>query len=255
MRRAVRRAIPIAALAALLLGGTAYALTAEIGNAFVSATATLQPRALPEKGNAPVTLSNVTRIGTRDDSPPPILKTIVFQLDKHGTVDTKGLPVCAPAKLADATPSEARKRCAGALIGKGLGKAEVNMPGQATVAISSPLSFFNGPPSGGRPTLLAHAYETVPVPKALVVPITIERIKHGRYGYRAKVEIPEIAAGFGAPTLAEAKLGRTRERGGKTVGYLNAHCVGGRLQVYGTLSFRNGDFFPATLTSPCHTPG
>jgi hypothetical protein len=255
MRRGIRRAIAIAVSAALLLGSTAYALTAEIGETVVSATATLQPRELPAKGNAPVTLSNVTRIGTKDDSPPPVLKTIVFQLDKHGTVDTKGLPVCAPAKLADATPSEARKRCASALVGKGMGKAEVHMPGQAAITISSPLSFFNGPPSGGKPTLLAHAYETVPAPKALVVPITIERIKHGRYGYRAEVEIPEIAGGFGAPTLAEANLGRTRKRGGKTVGYLNAHCAGGRLQVYGTLSFRNGDFFPATLTSPCHTPG
>jgi hypothetical protein len=129
------------------------------------------------------------------------------------------------------------------------------MPGKAPLTITSPLSFFNGPKDGGRPTLLAHAYETVPAPKALVVPITIEQIKHGRYGWRAEIEVPEIAGGFGAPTLAEANLGRTRKRGGKTVGYLNAHCAGGRLQVYGTLSFKNGDFFPATLTSPCHTPG
>jgi len=47
----------------------------------------------------------------------------------------------------------------------------------------------------------------------------------------------------------------TRKLGGKKVGYINAHCVGGRLQVYGTMEATNGDFFPATLTSPCHTPG
>ncbi len=255
MRKGLRRAVAAAALAALSVAGTAYALTAEIGETFVSATATLQPRALPAKGNAPVTLSNVTRIGTKDGSPPPILKTLNFQLDKHGTVDTKGLPVCTVAKLADATPAQARKRCADAMVGEGAAKARVELPGKAAITISSPLSFFNGPPSGGKPTLLAHAYETVPTAKALVVPIAIERIKHGRYGYRAKIEIPEIAEGFGAPTLAEANLGRTRTRAGKTVGYLNAHCAGGRLQVYGTLSFSNGDFFPATLTSPCHTPG
>jgi hypothetical protein len=255
MRPPLRRAVAVAGVTGLLGCGTAYALTAEIGNTVVSATASLQPRALPAKGNAPVTLSNITRIGNRDHSPLPSLKKIVFQLDKHGTVDTKGLPVCTVAKLANATPSEARKRCAGALVGDGVGKAQVNMPGQPTTTISSPLSFFNGPPKGGKPTLLAHAYETVPAPEALVVPITIERIKHGRYGYRAVVELPEIAGGFGAATLAEANLGRTRTRGGKKVGYLNAHCAGGRLQVYGTLSFSNGDFFPATLTSPCHTPG
>lgn len=254
MRR-LRKAIAASGLAALLACGTAYAIDAEIGQTFVSATATLQPRALPTRGTAPVRLSNVTRISTKDGSPPPILKTLTFLLDKHGTVDTRGLPRCTAAKLAGATPAQARQRCADALVGEGTGKAKVNMPGKAPTTITSPLSFFNGPPSGGKPTLIAHAYETVPAPKALVVPITIERIKHGRYGFRAKVEIPQIAEGFGAPILAEANLGRTRKRGGKTVGYLNAYCSGGRLQVYGTLSFTNGDFFPATLTSPCHTPG
>jgi hypothetical protein len=255
MRPRLRTAALATGLIGLLGCATAYALTIEIGETFVSATAGVRPRVLPARGTAPVTLSNVTRISTKDKSPVQALKTIVFQVDKHGTVDTKGLPVCTAAKLETATPSQARKRCADALVGEGVGKAEVRMPGQPTTTISSPLSFFNGPPKRGKPTLLAHAYETVPAPKALVVPITIERIKHGRYGYRAVVELPEIAEGFGAATLAEAHLGATRKRGGKTVGYLNAYCAGGRLQVHGTLSFHNGDFFPATLTSPCHTPG
>ena len=67
--------------------------------------------------------------------------------------------------------------------------------------------------------------------------------------------LPPIAEGYGAATLAEATVGVTRKRGGKTVGYLNAYCSGGRLQVDGTLSFSDGDFFPTTLTSPCHSPG
>jgi hypothetical protein len=254
MRRGLPKAIGIVALLVLVVSGSAYALKAEIGATFVSATASLQPRQLPEHRNAPVSLSSVTRIGTRDGSQPPTLKTLVFLLDKHGSVDTKGLAVCTMAKLAETTPAQARKRCAGAMVGQGTGRAEVSLPGGSPIGISSPLSFFNGPPAGGKPTLIAHAYETVPAPKTLLVPITIERIKHGRYGYRARVELPEIAGGYGSPTLADATIGETRKRGGKTVGYLNAHCEGGRLQVYGTLSFSNGDFFPATLTSPCHTP-
>jgi hypothetical protein len=255
MSRKMRRALAIGIGAVLVAAAGAHAITAEIGNTFVSATATMEPRALPARGGASVTLSNVTRIGTKDHAPPPILKTLTFLLDKHGSVDAKGLAVCTTAKLEGTTPSQARKRCAGALVGKGSGKAVVSMPGQPAKTISSPLSFFNGPPKGGRPSLIAHAYETVPSPKTLLVPIAIEKVKHGRYGYRAKIEMPEIAAGFGAPTLAEAKIGLTRTVGGKKVGYLNAFCAGGRLQVYGTLSFANGDFFPATLTSPCHTTG
>jgi hypothetical protein len=247
--------LAIAVAVGLLACGSAAAIESTIGTLSVSSTAVMQPRALPSHGGAPVTLSNITRIKTTDGSPPPTVKTLLFLLDKHGTIDTKGLPTCSTAKLAGTTPAQARQRCAGALVGEGLGKAEVDMPGRAPLTIKSPLSFFNGPRSGGKPTLIAHAYETVPSPKTLLVPITIERIEHGRYGYRAKVEMPEIADGFGAATLAEANLGETRKRGGKPVGYLNAYCSGGRLQVYGTLTFGNGDFFPATLTSPCHTPG
>lgn len=199
-------------------------------------------------------LNSVTRVGSRDGSTPPTLQTLIFQLDRNGTVDTKGLPTCPTAKLEGTTPAQARKRCAGALVGKGTGKALVTMPGRAPFKITSPLSFFNGPPDHGRPTLIAHAYETVPTPQALIVPITIEKVAKGRYGFQAEVQLPQIAGGFGAATLAEAKIGAVRTRGGREVGYINAHCAGGRLQVAGKALFTDGDYFPVTLTSPCHLP-
>ena len=254
MRSRSRRLAAFAVLLAVGLCASAYAITAEVGPVWVSATATLKPRELPAHGNRPVFLSSVTRVGTHDGSTPPTLETLIFELDRNGTIDTKGLPVCKPSKLEGATVSTARKRCAGALVGKGTGKAMVTMPGRAPFQITSPLSLFNGPPSGGKPTLLAYGYETVPAPQALVVPITIERVAHGRYGFRAEVQLPEIAGGFGAATLAEAKIGAVRKRGGREVGYISAHCAGGRLQVAGKAIFTNGDFFPVTLTSPCHLP-
>ncbi|HEX8050535.1 MAG TPA: hypothetical protein VF504_03630 [Solirubrobacterales bacterium] len=254
MRTPLRRVGVFAALLAIGACATAYAITAEVGPVWVSATATLQPRELPGRGNAPVFLSSVTRVGTRDGSTPPTLKTLLFLLDKNGTVDTKGLPVCTTTQLEGTTPSEARGRCAGALVGKGTAKVLVALPGRPPFRTTSPLSFFNGPPAGGNPTLIAHGYETVPAPKTLLVPIAIERISRGRYGFRAEVEMPEIAGGYGAATLAEATIGAVRRRGGKKVGYINAHCSGGRLQVYGAARFTNGDFFPTTLTSPCHLP-
>ncbi|MGN6216972.1 MAG: hypothetical protein ACTHN7_08455 [Solirubrobacterales bacterium] len=255
MRAPLGKAILLAVVLAASACATAYAITAEIGPIFVSATATMQPRELPKRGNAPITLTSVTRVGTKDGSTPPTLQTLRFLFDKHGSIDDKAFPVCTVAQLEGTTPAQARKRCAGALVGKGTGRALVTMPGRAPFEITSPLSFFNAPPSGGKPTLIAHGYETVPVPKTILVPITIERVSHGRYGFRTQIEMPEVAGGYGAPVLAEATIGATRKRGGKKVGYINAHCAGGRLQVYGTVRATNGDFFPATLTSPCHTPG
>jgi hypothetical protein len=249
------KAVLAATAVCLVCAGAAYAIKGEFGTTVASTTANLLPRELPAHGGAPVTLSNITRIKSKDGTQPPALKSLTFQLDKHGFVETKGIPVCTTAKLEGTTPKQARQRCAGALVGEGMGKAKVVLPGKAPVEVSSPLSFFNAPPVGGNPSLIAHAYETVPAPKTLLVPIVIERVKHGRYGFQAKVELPPIAEGFGAATLAEATLGRTFKRGGKEVGYINAYCSGGRFQLHGSLAFVNGDFFPATLTSACHTAG
>lgn len=255
MKGRIAKAAILAVGLTLALGATASGIEACIGPLCVSSTVDVQPRELPAKGNAPVTLSSITRIRVKDGSTPPTLDAIDFLIDRHGRVDSKAFPTCPRSKLEGATPSQARRRCAGALVGKGTGKALVTIPGQAPFQITSPVSFFNAAPTGGKPTLIAHAYETVPVRQALLVPIVIERVGKGRYGYHVRVEMPEVAGGFGAPTLAEASIGATRKRGGKTVGYISAQCSGGRLQVEGKLTFTNGDSFPTTLTSPCHTGG
>lgn len=251
MRRALLKSSAAIAVAGLLTCASAYALQSSIEGVTVSVTANIFPRTLPAQGNAPAKIVSVTRIKSTNGSAPPALSKIEFNFDKHGTVDTKGLAVCTMAKLEGTTPALARKRCAGAIVGEGVGKAEVRLPGQAPMQIGSPLTLFNAPPQGRMPSLIAHAYETVPVAKAVLVPIAVERIRHGRYGYRIEIELPEIAGGHGAATLAKATVGKTWKRGGKTVGYVNAHCSGRRLQVYGRLSFDDGSLLPGTLSSPC----
>lgn len=251
----LRTTIAAAALVLLLLAAaSAYAIKGSIGDTTISSTATMLPRELPAKGGAPVTLTSITRIQNKDGSPPQKLSNIDFLIDKHAYVDAKGIPVCTTAKLEGTTASRARKRCAGSLVGEGKFDALVNLPGQAQRKVSLPVSFFNGPKAGGQPSLLGHSYETVPVAKTLLVPVTIEKVSKGRYGFHLEVGVPQIAEGYGTPVLAEATVGKTRTRGGKKVGYLNAHCSGGRLQVKGKLNFENGDIFPALLTSPCHVP-
>jgi hypothetical protein len=255
MRGTLLRAVAAVTLAGLFACAGAYALKIEIGKTMVSATAGISPRALPQRGNAPVEVESVTRIKSSDGSQPPALSEMTFIFDKHGSIDTRGLPVCTMAKLAGTTSQVARKRCAGAIVGEGVGKADVRLPGTPPVSISMPLTFFNAPAEGGRPSLIAHAYETMPAPKTLLVPFSIERIRQGRYGFRVEIEMPQIAGGYGAATLAQATVGKTWKRGGKTVGYTNARCEGGRLQVHGLLRFTDGSFFPGTLTSPCHLAG
>ncbi|HEY2052615.1 MAG TPA: hypothetical protein VGH14_01620 [Solirubrobacterales bacterium] len=246
--------LAVAAVATVLAcAAVAAAVTTQIGNLRVSATAEFQPRAFPEHGTLPARFGSILRINSVNGDQPPALKTLIFEFDKHGRLNFKGVPTCTMAKLEGTTPSEARKRCAGALLGTGTGKARVEMPGKAPFTISSPISIFNAPPEGGRPTMIGHAYETVPTPQALLVPFSIEKVSHGRYGYRTEIQLPEIAGGYGAAILAEAQFGRTFKRHGQEVGYVEAECSGGRLQVYGKLIFADGSLLQSLLTSPCHT--
>jgi hypothetical protein len=251
-RRAALLAVAVGA-AVLACAAVAVAVTTQLGNLKVSATAEFQPRAFPAHGTVPATFSSIVRIKSVNGDQPPALKSLTFEFDKHGKLNFKGVPTCTAAKLEGTTPSEARQRCAGALLGTGTGKARVEMPGKPAFTISSPISIFNAPPEGGRPTMIAHAYETVPSPQALLVPFTIEKVNHGRYGYRTEIQLPPIAGGDGAAILAEAKFGRTYTRGGQKVGYAEAECDGGRLQVYGKVTFADGSHLQSLLSSPCHT--
>lgn len=253
MKRALLTATVAAFAVALVAAAGALALRLEVGKTVIFATAKISPTQLPAKGNAPVEVTSIVKIGNRDGSPPPRLREFVLQFDRNGRLDTRGIPVCTQAKLAGKTTSAARKACRKSIVGKGIGKALVTFPGQQPVKISSPLLLFNGPRSGGMPSLIAHAYERIPEPKALLIPIPIERINKGRYGYRVKITLPEIAGGYGAATLSEATIGLTRKVKGRSVGYANAHCVGGRLQVYGTLSFDDGGFANGTVAQGCRS--
>lgn len=253
MRRGLLIGTAVCLALAFAAGGTATALHLQIGELQINATASISPSELPAKGQAPVEVTSVVRVSTSDSAGPPKLRTLTLQFDKHGSLDTRGLPTCSAAKLAETTSKEARAACPRAIVGEGIGRAVVSLPGLPRQAVSSPLILFNAAPDGGRPTLLVHAYETVPVPNALLTPIVVEHINNGRYGYRAQIELPEIAGGYGAATLSKATIGATRKRGGRTVGYANAYCSGGRLQVYGTLAFEEGGFTNGTLVQPCHS--
>lgn len=242
-----------ALVAALICAAVAVAVTTQIGDLKVSATAEFEPRQFPEHGTLPAQFSSIVRIASVAGDQPPALSALIFEFDKHGKLNFKGVPTCTLAQLEGTTPDEARKRCAGALLGTGTGKARVELPGKAPFTISSPISVFNAPPEGGKPTLIAHAYETVPSPQALLAPFTIEKINNGRYGYRAEIKLPQIAGGAGAAILAEASFGRTYKLHGKKVGYVEAECSGGRLQVFGKLVFADGSHLQSLLTSPCHT--
>jgi hypothetical protein len=242
----------ICALVVLLLGaGTASALRLTLGNDVVVTDGGFTPTTLPKQSYAPIRLHGFAKISTTDGKPPPILETITLWFDKHGEVVTKGLPVCTPGKLQATTPAVARKNCRESIVGEGYGTALIAFPEQKPFTASSPITIFNGPPKHGNPTVLAHAYLGVPAPTTYIVPIEIQRVHDGRYGFKTEATIPKIAGGAGIPIYGRLKIGREWTYKGKRLSYANASCADGRLQGKGQFAFKDGTFLEGTIIKAC----
>lgn len=251
MRKILLRVHVLAVALLLIAAGSALAIKLTAGNIVVTTDGGFTPTTLPKKGYAPIKLQGFGKIDTVDGSPPPVLETVTIWFDKHGEVETEGLPKCTPQKLAATTTPQARKLCPGSIVGKGFGKAVVIFPEQGPIPAGSPITLFNAAPKNGNPVILAHAHLTVPGPTTFVVPIEIQRVKQGRYGFKTVGRIPKIAGGYGIPLYARLSVGREWKYKGKTLSFANAGCPDGRLQAKGQFRFKDGTFLQGSLFKPC----
>jgi hypothetical protein len=242
-------------LLALIGAAGAYALTLHAGEIVVEAEGGFRPTALPKHTDAPIAIYGSGKASTISGELPPIVETLSIEFDRHGHVETKGLEVCTAPKLQSTTVPMARKACPNAIVGKGSGSAVVQFPEQKPIPISSPITLFNGPKKNGDDTLLAHAYTTVPVPTTFIVPVVIEKIHHGVYGYRTKARIPKIAGGAGHPISGHLTVKRDWTFKGKKHSYVNARCETGHLQAHVQLTFNDGTFLAGTFLRPCTVRG
>ncbi|MGN6257556.1 MAG: hypothetical protein ACTHN3_07380 [Solirubrobacterales bacterium] len=236
----MRKVILIATLGLLIAAATASALEIRAGDLVLDAEGGFAPTALPKHENAPISIFGGGTLSTVSGELPPVVKTLDIEFDRHGSVDTTGLPVCHPQQLQSTDPAQARRACPDAIVGKGEGHAIVSFPEQKPIPVSSPITLFNGPREHGNPTVIAHAYTTVPTPTTFIVPIVIERIHHGVYGYRTIAKIPKIAGGAGHPTSGHLKVFREWTYKGKRHSYVNARCETGHLQARAGVTFAEG---------------
>jgi hypothetical protein len=253
-----RRLLGVAGLALLgvaLAVAAASAMQLRVGEIVIDAEGGFAPKALPKHENAPITLHGGGSLSTVSGAPPPVLETISIEFDRHGAVETTGLEVCRAARLEARTVAQARKACPGAIVGEGFGHAIVAFPESKPINVNSPITLFNGPKVHGDDTVLAHAYTTYPVPVALIVPVVIEKIHKGVYGYRTKARIPKIAGGAGIPISGHLKIGRKWTYKGVKHSYVNARCETGHLQARGEFTFKDGTFVSGVFIKPCKVRG
>jgi hypothetical protein len=249
-----------AALLALTVVSLALAknekpIVVTVGNLRLTANGNFSPTLLPKNELAPITLNLSGKIETLDHTHPPAIQEVIVETDKNGSINAKGLPVCTSGKLQAQTTAKARGICGSAIVGEGTTSVEVAFPEQRPFIIKSELLVFDGGVSGGKTKVFVHAYLSSPVSAAVVVPVTVSKIHHGRYGLKTVAKVPKIAGGYGSPLSFSLKVGRKFTYKGKKQSYLLAKCPDGHLQAKGVGIFSGNLRLAGSLVRSCTPKG
>jgi hypothetical protein len=255
MRKNVLRMAILTVVAVLAMGGAAFGIVLHAGSIEVVGEGGFTPTTLPKHKLAPITLHGEGRIGTTDGSLAPILKKLTVWYDKHGAVVTKGLPICTKRKLEATTSATARKVCAGSIVGEGRGTALIAFPEQTPFKASSPITIFNAAPHNGNPTVLAHAYLSVPAPTTYIIPVEIQKVHAGPFGFKTEATIPRIAGGAGIPLEGNLTIGKKWAFKGQKLSYVNASCPSGKLQAKVETEFDEGTKLSGVILKHCTGSG
>lgn len=238
------------ALAAITAGSAAGdGALVKVNGLVLRADGALQPRVLPRQHFAPIEFQGYFDVSASGGGQPPALEQVVIDFDRDGRLSAGGLPVCQPEQVASAGPAEARRTCAGAIVGSGSIEALV-AGGGGLVAVSSALTLFNGPAVNGQPSVVMHANLTGPGTQTLALVVPIER-RRGPFRYRTSVNFPPIAGGAGSVTHVDVEIGRRFKVGGQRRSYVSARCSDGILHTHGRFTFADGTIIDGSVEKAC----
>jgi hypothetical protein len=168
--------VALTVLATLCVSATALAGTVQEGNLRISIATRLEPYKLPRVGSAPIKAFIAGHVFTADGQTPPQLKRMDIEINRHGHIETEGLPVCRLSQIKATSTERAIAACGEALVGAGHFWASVVFNEEARpYHTTGRLLAFNGVQSG-KPVLYIHIYTTQPFPSAFVVTFTIRNI-------------------------------------------------------------------------------
>jgi hypothetical protein len=223
----------------------------------VSVSGDLSPSKLPRKGTAPIAVSVGGKISSTDQSQgPPQLEEMSIAINRHGHLDTHGLPRCRMGEIDPSTNQEALAACRPSLIGEGSFSADVKLPEQSPFPSQGKVFAFNGR-LNGHPAVLAHIYGTRPLPTSIVLPFVITGTK-GTFGTLLTASLPQVTGDWGFVTGLSMTLEREFTYKGKRRSYLSAGCpaLAGFRQASFPLArtnfvFEGGRAVTTTLTRRC----
>ena len=263
MRTAPKRAALAAAITALATLALTSASQGEVvrqGNLQGSFNGGISPQKLPRTTLAQVSVTMGGKIATTDRSTPPKLERIVLAINSHGALQTKGLATCSLAKLNSLPSKEAKKTCAGALVGHGNVTSRVSLPGQGAFASNAELLAFNGRLHGHQ-AVLAQVSSGAPLPLTYVIGFEVLKTK-GTFGTTLAATLPPIASEYGYISAFNLALSRSYQSHGKQLSFASASCPApkGFTQApfpfaKASYSFADGRTLSATLNRDCKVRG
>ena len=202
---------------------SAQAEVAQQGNLRVTLAGHLAPQHLPRTGTAPISVSVNWKIETADQSPPPKLKTLRLEINRHGRFETAGLPICPYEKIQPASSARALANCRAALLGHGHFTADVAFAGQSSYQAQGRLLVFNGL-LGGKPVLLGQIYSARPFATSFVIVFRVSSLARGAYGTALSAVLPPSMRSWGNLTSIEMTLARRYRFQRQRRSYLSSGC-------------------------------
>jgi hypothetical protein len=206
----------------LVLAATVSAELTQKGNLFVRFDGGISPKTLPRHAQAPIAVRIEGTIRTPAGDSPPDLRRIRIALNREGRLDLYGLSKCRRRQLMATTPREALAACAPALVGSGGFTANTSFPDQPTYLLRGQILLFNSV-SHRHASILAHIFQTDPVPITRFVVFTIRR-QAGTFGTVITGDIPEAVNRNGYLKSIYLNLQRRYRFRGRTHAYLSAGC-------------------------------
>jgi hypothetical protein len=241
--------------AALLLASFAHGERAQRGNLVVTLDGHFAPLALPRDRPAPVSVHLAAGLQTSDGSTLPQVTKVELGIPGQGVITTRGLPICSPRQIRDATTEKALRTCRSALIGHGRMVAQVKIPHQEPFEVRARLLAFNGK-VGGRRAVIVHGLSPKP-PAAVALPFLF-RLRPGRFGTILVAHLPRTLGPWPRFARLEMDLGRRYTYRGRRLSYIGASCPIPKLLTAGyfplaqaTFTLSSGEQISTEITRSC----
>jgi len=258
----VIRKASICAAALLLVATAATAATIQSGELRITVLAQIKPYKLPRVGTAPIAVFVAGHLQSAKGGIPPQLQRMTIRVNKHGLLQSKGLPVCEVHRIQPASDERALANCGEALIGSGQFWANIVLPDQGAYRTQGRLLIFNGRDESGRPQILAHIYTTHPFASSFVIPFSMRRVARGPYGTELRASLPEALGSWGYLDRIKLTLRRKYAYRGQQLSYFNAGCPALKGQArasfplaYARFSFAGRAPMGATVNKTCGVAG